>query len=81
MLLKFRESRKEIRLSSILPKKQTKLTILSKEHALEQCQDSEFHGVFGRIEETINCFQDLLTFRSNYRDSHRLGQQMFGMII
>ena len=40
------------------PKKQTKLTILSKEDA----QDSEFRSFFGRIEETINCFRDLLTF-------------------
>ena len=37
------------------PKKRMKLTILSKEHA----QDREF---FWRIEETIICFRDLLTF-------------------
>ena len=36
-----------------------KLTILNKEDA----QDSEFCSFFGRIEETINCFQDFLTFR------------------
>ena len=34
-----------------------KLTILSKEDA----QDSEFCSFFGRIEDTINCFRDLLT--------------------
>ena len=28
----------------------------------EDAQDSEFHLFFGRIEETINCFRDLLTF-------------------
>ena len=39
------------------PKKRTKLTILSKKDP----QDSEF---FERIEDTINCFRDLLTFRS-----------------
>ena len=37
-----------------------KLTILRKEHA----QDSEFRSFFGRIEETINCFRELLTFNS-----------------
>ena len=40
------------------PKKRTKLTILSKKEA----QDSEFRSFFWRIEETINCFRDLLTF-------------------
>ena len=39
-------------------KKQLKLTILSKEDA----QDSEFSLFFGKIEETTNCFRDLLTF-------------------
>ena len=39
-------------------KKRTKLTILIKEDA----QDSEFRSFFGRIEETINCFRDLLTY-------------------
>ena len=38
--------------------KQMKLTILSKEVA----QDSEFCSFFGRIEDTMNCFRDLLTF-------------------
>ena len=27
-------------------------------------QDSEFHLFFGRIEGTINCFRDLMTFKS-----------------
>ena len=40
------------------PKKRTKLTILTKEDA----QDSEFRSFFGRIEDTKNCFRDLLTF-------------------
>ena len=39
-------------------KKQTKLTILSKEDA----QDSEFCSIVGRIEETIICFEDCLSF-------------------
>ena len=41
--------------------KRTKLTIMSKEEA----QDSKFCSFFGRIEKTINCFRDLLTF-SNF---------------
>ena len=35
-----------------------KLTILSKEDP----QDREIRSFFGRIEDTISCFQDLLTF-------------------
>ena len=42
------------------PKKRTKLTILTREDA----QDSKFRSFFGRIEEAINCFWDLLTFRA-----------------
>jgi hypothetical protein len=42
-------------------KNRTKLTILS----ILLTQDSEFRLFFGRIQETINCFRDLLTF-SNY---------------
>ena len=44
-----------------LPKKRTELTFLS----IEDAQDSEFSWFFGRIEEAINCFQDLLTFIFN----------------
>ena len=44
--------------SSILPKKRTKLTILS----MFFDQYSEFCSFFGKIEETIICFQDCLTF-------------------
>ena len=40
------------------PKKEMKLTILIKEDP----QDSEFRLFFGRIEDAINCFRDLLTF-------------------
>ena len=40
------------------PKTWTKLTILSKEEA----QVSELRSFFGRIDDTINCFRDLLTF-------------------
>ena len=39
-------------------KKPTKLTIMSREDA----QDSEFHSFLGRIEDTINWFQNLLPF-------------------
>ena len=45
----------------ISSKKRTKLIILTREDA----QDSEFRSFFGRIEETIYCFRDLLTFRQN----------------
>ena len=40
------------------PQKQTKLTILS----IFFTQDSELRLFLGRIQETINCFRDLLTF-------------------
>ena len=43
---------------SILPKNERNSLFLSKEGAL----DSEFRSFFGRIEDTINCFRDLLTF-------------------
>ena len=47
--------------SSILPKNErNSLLILSKEDA----QDCEFRSFFGRIEDTINFFWDLLTFNS-----------------
>ena len=52
--VKARQSRKQI------TKKRTKLIILCKEEA----QDSEFCSFFGRIDNTINCFRDLLTFRT-----------------
>ena len=39
-----------------------KLTILSKEDA----QDSEFNSFFGRNEDTINRFRDLLTFNMKH---------------
>ena len=39
-------------------KKQMKLTILS----TEGVQDSEFHLFFGRIQDAIICFRDILTF-------------------
>ena len=39
-------------------KKRTKFTILSTEGA----QDNEFRLFFGRIQDAIICFRDLLTF-------------------
>ena len=39
-------------------KKRTKMTILSKEEA----QYGQFRSFFGRIEDSINSFQGLLTF-------------------
>ena len=42
-------------------KKWTKLTILSTEVA----QDSEFCSFFGRIQDAIICFRDLLTFSTH----------------
>ena len=56
--VKVSKPRKQLMVSSILPKKGTILTILSREDA----QDSEFCQFLGRIEETIICIQDLLTF-------------------
>ena len=45
--------------SSIFPKSaQNLLSWL----LIEDAQDSEFLSFFGRIEEVINCFRDLLTF-------------------
>ena len=32
------------------------------EMSREDAQDSDFRSFFGRIEEALNCFQDLLTF-------------------
>ena len=40
------------------PKKRTKDTILS----IEEAQDIQSYSFFGRIEDTINCFRDLLNF-------------------
>ena len=54
-LLKVRQSQKQIMVSQ----KWTRLTILSREDA----QDSKFRSFFGRIEEIIICFRDLVTFR------------------
>ena len=34
-------------------------------------QDSEFRLVFGRIEETIKCFRDYLTFNSKVTEIQR----------
>ena len=58
--LKVSKSRKQIVVPSILPKKRTKLAILSN----FSTQDCEFRSFFGRIEDTIILFRDLLTFRS-----------------
>ena len=52
-LLKFRQSRKQIMVFSILPKKRTKLTILSKEEA----QDSEFRLFFGELRTPLIAFE------------------------
>ena len=46
-------------LSSIIPKKRVKLTILS---IFFNQNSSEFCLIFGRIEETIICFRNSLTF-------------------
>ena len=52
------KSQKQFMVSSILPKKRTKVTILK----IIFTQESKFRSVFGRIEETINWFWYLLTF-------------------
>ena len=57
-LLKVRQSRKQIMMSSILSK--------------NECWDNFSYiklsqrSFFGRIEDTINCFQDLLTFKQHH---------------
>ena len=56
--LKVSKSRKQFMVASILPKKRTKLTILS----IFSTEDSELCSFFGRIEETIMYFRDYLTF-------------------
>ena len=57
--LKVSKSRKQIMVSSILPKNLKKLTIQS----IFSTQDSEFRSFYGIIEGTIICFQGCLTFR------------------
>ena len=59
--LKVSKSRMQFMVFLILKKTKTKLTILSKEDA----QDSGICSFFGRIEETLNCFRDLLTISIN----------------
>ena len=61
--VKVSKPRKQFMVSLILPKKRTILTILSREDA----KDSEFRSFLGRIEDTINCFRDLLTFNLNLK--------------
>ena len=58
--LKVRQSQKQIMVSSILPKKteQNSLFLVKKMLRLVI-----FVRFFGRIEDTINCFRDLLTFK------------------
>ena len=53
---------KQLMVSSILPKNEQKLSILS----IFSTQDCEFRSFFGRIEETLRiCFRDCLTFSEN----------------
>ena len=47
-------------------KKRTKLTILR----IFFTQDSEFRSFFGRIEETVTCFRDCLTFTTDVFQSY-----------
>jgi hypothetical protein len=65
LFLKVRQSRKQIMLFSILSKNERNSLKLAQEDA----QDSGFRSFFARIESTINCFQDLLTFIRNYHQS------------
>ena len=59
--LKLSKSRKQFKVSSILPKKhRTKLTILR----IFCTQDSKFCSFFGRIEDTKIFFRDCLTFKA-----------------
>ena len=57
--------------NSILPKKRTKLTILS----IFFTQDSEYRLFFGRIGDTIICFRDCLTL--NHKKYLKKSAQLF----
>ena len=59
--IKVRKSRKQFMLSLILPQNEQKITILSI-FSLENTHDSGILFIFGRIENTIICFRDCLTF-------------------
>ena len=65
-VLKVRQSRNKLWFPQFFQKR-TKLIILSWEDA----QNSEFRSFFGRIEETIKCFWDLLTFKTKWAKSGR----------
>ena len=60
--LKVSKSQKKNLVSSILPKNErSSLSYVS----TEGTQDSEFRSIFGRIQDAIICFRDLLTFSSD----------------
>ena len=61
--LKVRQSRKQIMVSSILPKNE-------RWDNFQYIKLSQ-RSFFGRIEDTINCFRDLLTFTSSSSDSRQ----------
>ena len=67
-------SRKTKLVFSILPK--------NKQNSLctEDAQDIEFCSFFGRIEDTKNCFRDLLTFNKSIKvKSSSLGSIFFSL--
>ena len=57
-MVKVSKSQKGIMVSSILPKNKWKVSALVLWYLRSNC----FCSFFGRIEDTINCFRDLLTF-------------------
>ena len=59
VLFKVRKSRKHFLLTTILPKNEQRITVLS---ILGNTQDSFFSFFFGRIEDCIISFRDCLTF-------------------
>ena len=61
--VKVRKSRKQIMVSSILPKNELRIVV------------SAFRSFYGRIEDTINCFRELLTFSrlKSFRSKINLG--------
>ena len=60
------KSRKQFIVFSILTKdKRNSISFLLLLYFITQ--ESKFRSVFGRIEETINCFRDLLTFTAKYQ--------------
>ena len=80
VLIKVSKSQKQLMVSSILPKNERKKFDFTS--MIPQVELFSF--VFGRIEETINCFRDLLTFScwTKFGNSdHCAFVNMFGFLV